>query len=97
MKEKIKKIIKHSIYYIGIILALLTGYFLGRYYNDLTEVIKKPKTIQKANVKIATDETNDLYIIDQTDGSYVSYEDSVGYAIWNVYSRTVFARHTNTE
>jgi hypothetical protein len=104
VKQKLKNVLKQVSFYLIISVSLVSGCFIGYYYQYIKSVsIKQPQvvSVKKADVKLAIDENGNLLIIKKTDGSYVVYEDSVGYLIFNLYAKNIWGQaskpitHTN--
>jgi hypothetical protein len=95
MKEKLKNVFKQVSFYLIISVSLIAGIFIGYYYQYIKSVnVKEPQvvSIKKNDVKLAIDENSNLLIIKKTDGSYVVYEDSVGYLIFNLYAKNIWGQ-----
>lgn len=95
MKEKLKNVLKQVSFYLIISVSLVAGGFIGYYYEYIKSVnVKEPQvvSIKKNDVKLAIDENSNLLIIKKTDGSYVVYEDSVGYLIFNLYAKNIWSQ-----
>lgn len=95
IKEKLKNVFKQVSFYLIISVSLIAGIFIGYYYQYIKSVnVKEPQvvSIKKNDVKLAIDENSNLLIIKKTDGSYVVYEDSVGYLIFNLYAKNIWGQ-----
>ena len=57
------------------------------------EVVSPMTRVQKEDVNIAIDETNNLLIIDNESGDYIIYQDSIGHAIFKLYARSIWTQH----
>lgn len=96
--QKVKLFVKHFMFYVVFVLSLTVGFSVGYYYNTLKEYKKNiyaPEVVLKKNVTLAIDEQNNMIIINKTDGSYVLYEDSIGYTIFNFYAKDIWGQHNN--
>lgn len=95
IKEKLKNALKHLSFYTIISASFIAGLSIGYYYEYIkSSYTKKPQmvSVKKSDVKLAIDENNNLLIIKKTDGSYVVYEDSVGYLIFNLYAKNIWGQ-----
>lgn len=93
---KVKVFFTKMTYYSVVAISLGVGFSLGFYYNLITDIKidKKPKVITKSEVNLAVDENSNLLIINKSNGTYVMYEDSIGYTIFNLYARNMFGQHS---
>lgn len=93
---KVKIFFTKMTYYSVVAISLGVGFALGFYYNLITviKIDKKPKVTIKSEVNLAVDENSNLLIINKKDGSYVMYQDSIGYTIFNLYARNMFGQHS---
>jgi hypothetical protein len=93
---KIKIFFTKVTYYSVVAISLGVGFALGFYYNIISDIKidKKPKITTKSEVSLAVDENSNLLIINRKDGSYVVYQDSIGYKIFNLYARNMFGQHS---
>lgn len=93
---KVKIFFTKMTYYSVVAISLGVGFALGFYYNLITDikVDKKTKVTIKSEVNLAVDENSNLLIINKKDGSYVMYQDSIGYTIFNLYARNMFGQHS---
>lgn len=90
------KVFLHKItYYSVVIVSLGVGFALGFYYNLITDikVDKKPKVVNKSEINIAVDENSNLLLINKSNGTYIMYQDSVGFTVFNLYARNMFGQH----
>jgi hypothetical protein len=77
--------------------AIVGSYYYGKYKN--TQDPAKPKmqiqpSIKLKDVSIAVNERNEVLIIDRTTGEYMTYQDSVGLAIFNMYAGRLYTANT---
>ena len=95
IKEKIKSIFKHTLIYSIIVFAVISSFFVGIYYNEVTKKEKKYEVtkIIKDEVSLAIDENSNLIIIENKTGDYTIYEDSVGVSIFRLYAKNVWGQH----
>jgi hypothetical protein len=93
---KVKIFFTKITYYSIVAISLCVGFALGFYYNLVADIKidKKPKVTIKSEVSLAVDENSNLLIINKKDGSYVMYQDSIGYTIFNLYARNMFGQHS---
>ena len=61
--------------------------------NSITR--NKPSSIKREEVSLAIDERNNLLIIKKSDGTYTTYQDSIGYMIFNLYAKNIWGQATN--
>jgi hypothetical protein len=67
------------------------GKFTERHKNDGVVVIESNVTkVNKDEVNIAIDESNNLIIIDNESGKYTIYQDSIGQSIFKLYARNIW-------
>lgn len=93
--EKLKIFIKHFMFYLIFALSLAAGFFIGYYYNTIKSyaIPKKQEMILKTDVKIAIDENNNMLVINKKDGTYITYQDSIGYIIFNFYAKNIWGQN----
>jgi len=95
IKEKLNKILKQVSLYLIISVSFIAGISIGYYYQYIkSSYTKEPQmvSVKKSDVKLAIDENNNLLIIKKSDGTYVIYEDSVGYLIFNLYAKNIWGQ-----
>ena len=95
IKEKLKNVLKQVSFYVIISVSFIAGISIGYYYQYIKSSYTKPTqvvSVKKTDVKLAIDENNNLLIIKKTDGSYIVYEDSVGYLIFNLYAKNIWGQ-----
>jgi hypothetical protein len=95
IKEKLKKILKQVSIYLIISVSFIAGISIGYYYQYIKSSYTKQPTmvsLKKNDVKLAIDENNNLLIVKKSDGTYVIYEDSVGYLIFNLYAKNIWGQ-----
>lgn len=67
------------------------GTFTERHRNDDVVIIESNVTkVDKDEVNIAIDESNNLIVIDNETGKYTIYQDSIGQTIFKLYARNVW-------
>ena len=97
MKQDAAKVFKKvATYAIGTAViagAVTIGIAYGKYTSNV-EV--KPKMVIQPSIKlkdisVAVNERKEILIIDRTTGEYLTYEDSVGMAIFNMYAGRIYA------
>jgi hypothetical protein len=67
--------------------AMVIGFLIGYYYWLMFIKTRGQKeTIKMSAVSIAINDRGELMIIDQVNGVYSIYQDSVGQAIFNIYA-----------
>lgn len=97
LKQKITQIWKQISLYSVILITLIVGISIGYYYdfikNSLTK--NKPSSIKREEVSLAIDERNNLLVIKKSDGTYTTYQDSIGYMIFNLYAKNIWGQAAN--
>jgi len=73
--------------------AVTLGIAYGKYSSKLE---KKPTmiiqpSIKLKNISVAVNERKEILIIDRNTGEYLTYEDSVGMVIFNMYAGRIYA------
>jgi hypothetical protein len=78
--------------YTIILLALSSGFFLGRVSNDILPKTEapKPSVKQASEISIAINEANQMLIIDKKTGKYDMFADSVGITIFRMYAGKMY-------
>ena len=67
------------------------GKFTERHKNDDVVIVESNVTkVNKDEVNIAIDESNNLIIIDNESGKYTIYQDSIGSTIFKLYARNIW-------
>lgn len=98
VKEILKKMFKNIMVYSVILVSTIASFFIGVYYNKMTdknkEVKFEVKQIRKSDVNLAIDENNHLIVIEKNTGNYTIYQDSIGQTIFNLYAKNVWGQHT---
>jgi len=94
IKEQVKPVIVTGIKMIVIgaiiVASFYQGRFIERHKNDNSKVESIFTKVNKDEVNIAIDETNNLIIIDNTTGKYTIYQDSIGQSIFKLYARNIW-------
>ena len=97
IKQRLTQIWKQLSLYTIIAITLTVGICIGYYYdfikNSLTR--NKPSSVKREEVTLAIDERNNLLIVKKSDGSYTTYQDSVGYMIFNLYAKNIWGQAAN--
>ena len=77
LKDKITTLFKNGIIYGIILCSIAASFFVGSFYNQMTNKNKSSKvqvrTIVKSEVNLAIDENNHLIVIDKKTGNYSIY------------------------
>jgi len=77
--------------YTIILLALSSGFFLGRVSHEiLPKVETKPTVKQASEISIAINESNQMMVIDKKTGKYDMFADSVGITIFRMYAGKIY-------
>ena len=96
-KEKITSLFKNGVIYGIIICAVAASFFVGSFYNEMTNKNKSSKvqvrTIVKSEVNLAIDENNHLIVLDKKTGNYTIYQDSIGKTIFKLYAKNVWGQN----
>ena len=97
LKDKFKNVLKQLSLYTIIIVTFIVGLSIGYYYDVLKNGLSrnKPLSIKRSEVNLALDENNHLMIIKKQDGTYTTYQDSIGYMIFNLYAKSIWGHATN--
>jgi hypothetical protein len=88
----LKKIGSYTI----ILLALSSGFFLGRVSHEiLPKVEVRPNVKQASEISIAINESNQMMIIDKKTGKYDMFADSVGLTIFRMYAGKIYQQQAS--
>ena len=97
IKEKIAPFFKNVTIYGIILCSVVAAFFVGVFYNQMTNKDKASKvqvrTIVKSEVNLAIDENNHLIVIDKKTGNYSIYQDSIGKTIFKLYAKNVWGQN----
>ena len=97
LKEKITPIFKSIAIYGIILCSVVASFFIGVFYNQITNKNKSTKvqvrTIVKSEVNLAIDENNHLIVIEKKTGNYSIYQDSIGKTIFKLYAKNVWGQN----
>jgi hypothetical protein len=97
LKDKITTLFKNGIIYGIILCSIAASFFVGSFYNQMTNKNKSSKvqvrTIVKSEVNLAIDENNHLIVIDKKTGNYSIYQDSIGKTIFKLYAKNVWGQN----
>lgn len=97
LKVKLSQLFKNGVIYGIIICAVAASFFVGIFYNQMTNKDKSSKvqikTIVKSEVRLAIDEDNHLIVIDKKTGNYSVYQDSIGKTIFKLYAKNVWGQN----
>jgi hypothetical protein len=89
--SKIMTTLKKVGSYTLILLALSSGFFLGRVSHEiLPKVEAKPTVKQASDISIAINESNQMMVIDKKTGKYDMFADSVGITIFRMYAGKIY-------
>lgn len=96
--EKVKQIGKQTLFYLIITTSLIVGVSIGYHYEKLKTLGQSskfnPSVIKKSDVSLAIDEKNNILIVNKNDGTYIMYQDSIGYTIFNFYAKNIWSEHS---
>ena len=94
-KETIAKNIKSLSQYVMILIALISGFIIGKFHykleqvkEDTTNPFNHVRNIK--NISIAVNEHNELMLINKNTGNYQIYSDSIGMSIFRMYSNRIY-------
>lgn len=101
-KEKVLPVFKNITIYGIILCSVVAAFFVGVFYNQMTNKTKytkvQVKTINKSEVNLGIDENNHLIVIEKKTGNYTIYQDSIGKTIFKLYAKNVWGQNnTKTE
>lgn len=93
---------KQLLIYIIVVVTATASFFIGKNYTKLT---KKPETtkavantrIEKSDITLAINEQNELMMINKKSGLYTIYSDSIGVAIFSLYTKNLWREHSPTK
>ena len=90
--------------YAIIAVALVIGFFVGKYTHTIELSTKMSKNTYRDNpyrnmrsakdISIAVDENNELLLINKQTGKYQVYSDSIGMCIFRMYSYRIYQKAT---
>lgn len=97
LKDRFKNVLKQLSLYTIIIVTFVVGISIGYYYDVLKNSLSrnKPQSITRSEVSLALDESNHLMIIKKQDGTYTTYQDSIGYMIFSLYAKSIWGQATH--
>ena len=103
-KENVIPTLNKVMQYAIIAVALIVGYFVGKYTHKIEVNNNMSKNIYRDNpyrnihstkeISIAIDEHNELLLINKKTGKYQVYSDSVGMCIFKMYSYRIYQKAT---
>lgn len=97
LKNKIMPLFKNGVIYGIILCSIAASFFVGSFYNQITNKNKSSKvqvrTIVKSEVNLAIDENNHLIVINKKTGNYSIYQDSIGKTIFKLYAKNVWGQN----
>lgn len=99
-KEQVISVTKKVFSYAIIVGALGAGFVIGRFtqtYPPAEEVNPYQSIHSIKNVSIAVNESNELMLIDRTTGKYQMYSDSIGMAVFKMYSNRIYQNASSNE
>lgn len=95
-KEKMQIVVKKATNYVVILLGIGFGVLIGANLYRFKEPVEKKssnpyESIHSSNdVSIATDEADNMLIIDRKTGNYQVFEDSIGLNIFRLYAKNIY-------
>lgn len=99
-KEQVIAVTKKVFSYAVIVGALGAGFVIGRFtqtYPPAEEVNPYQNIHSIKNISIAVNESNELMLIDRTTGEYQMYSDSIGMAVFKMYSNRIYQNAGSNE
>lgn len=99
-KEQVISIAKKVFSYAIIVGALGAGFVIGKFtqsYPPAKETNPYQNIYSIKNVSIAVNESNELMLIDRTTGEYQMYSDSIGMAVFKMYSNRIYQNAGSNE
>lgn len=99
-KEQAIAVTKKVFSYAIIVGALGAGFVIGRFtqtYPPTKEANPYQSIHSIKNVSIAVNESNELMLIDRTTGEYQMYSDSIGMAVFKMYSNRIYQNAGSNE
>ncbi len=102
IKEKVLPVFKNITIYSIILCSIVASFFVGVFYNKMTNKSTNTKvqvkTVNKSEVNLGIDENNHLIVIEKKTGNYTIYQDSIGKTIFKLYAKNVWGQNnTKTE
>jgi hypothetical protein len=100
IKEQVTATLKKIFSYAIIVGALGVGFVIGRFtqtYPPSKEVNPYQAIHSIKNISIAVNESNELMLIDRNTGKYQLYSDSIGVAIFKMYSNRIYQNASSNE
>lgn len=93
IKEKARPVVinitKAIIIGVLVVASFYQGRFIERHKSD-KEIELNVTKVNKSEVNIAIDESDNLIIIDNETGKYIIYQDSIGESIFKLYARNIW-------
>lgn len=97
LREKVSPIFKSVTIYGIVLCSVIASFFVGVFYNQITNKNKtskvQVKTVTKSEVNLAIDENNHLIVIEKKTGNYSIYQDSIGKTIFKLYAKNVWGQN----
>lgn len=94
--RKLNKLIISFLKYLGTALIIVGSFFYGRFHESYNKTVEEEEIVikvTKESVNLAIDESENLIIIDKETGHYTVYQDSLGYYIFNLYTKSIWSQH----
>lgn len=91
MSVRIRTVIKEIFKYITISMVVVSSFFFGIFY-ERSKIIEESaiSNIQRKDVNIAIDQSDQLIILDKSTGNYIIYQDSIGNSIFKLYAKKMW-------
>lgn len=97
-----KKVVSKLFIYVIIISAIFAAYLFGVEQTKL-KLKQKPalhkikiNQVKKSDVNLAIDENNHLIIINNKNGNYTIYQDSIGKSIFKLYAKNLWGQNSTS-
>lgn len=97
-KQKVKDVFLSIGKYAITVIIVIASFFYGRFYENYSKPVDEEKVasvINRKDVNLAIDESNNLMIVDKQTGYYTVYQDSLGESIFRLYAKNIWAQHDN--
>lgn len=91
--SKVSDTLKGLVFPVSVAVCLGVGFIAGKMFDHYHQKINGKAYKQPINYKdvsIAINERNELMLVDRVSGEYVTYQDSVGRGIFEMYSKLIY-------
>jgi len=102
VKDSIAKTTKQIINFFLIVLLIITSFFIGYFYSDISLIILNKKqnfgeVKNRNNTSVSITERGELMIIDRIDQKIQIYDDTIANIIFNSYSNRLIDNSKKTK